>query len=536
VGSAADTGDVNEAWRGAGAPGGERADRVALELPVNAAGARPTKGAEKRDLFSEDTTTALVFPDAAVISLNAAVVPGQLLFLTNKTNNREVVCQVIRKRSYRPTSCYVELQFTEPQADFWGVRFPEKPEALPQTPVEESVESAEATEEEAAVGTAPDAQEVESLREEVGSLRPQLKAWTEAKKAEAAGARKAKEAAASAAKEAEAGPKPLIKMSLPAAAEAMTGSQGSAASYPAPVAEEKVEQESHSAERDAYEDLLPQPDLDFSQTPEHWKRAADDKLYSIYRPEGKGFGKLGKGLIAAIVVVLLAAVVGAAWYKNWLPFARRGTAAASAKKAQVVRPAEGTEADAAAKVATVAAPIVALNVAASQPESVATELKSTVESSAAKENATAAPVAAASVPPKREAKESLLPGKKPASASKAAVATAPKKRGAVTTAPVAAEPEAVAPDAPLVEAKLLRAAEPMYPVEALQNFITGDVKVSAEVDASGRVDKVNVISGPAALREAAVEAMKKYQYEPATRGGKPVASQVRVTVKFWFDP
>jgi protein TonB len=106
----------------------------------------------------------------------------------------------------------------------------------------------------------------------------------------------------------------------------------------------------------------------------------------------------------------------------------------------------------------------------------------------------------------------------------------------VATQPAVAEPEAVAEDAPLVEAKLVRAAKPVYPPNAMRSFITGDVRIAAEVGTNGHVGKVAVISGPAALREAAVEAMKQYEYEPATKGGKAVASQVKVTIKFWFDP
>jgi hypothetical protein len=55
------------------------------------------------------------------------------------------------------------------------------------------------------------------------------------------------------------------------------------------------------------------------------------------------------------------------------------------------------------------------------------------------------------------------------------------------------------------------------------------------VELTGRVGEVKVISGPQALREAAVEALKKYEYAPATRGGKAIASKETATVKFWFD-
>jgi len=70
----------------------------------------------------------------------------------------------------------------------------------------------------------------------------------------------------------------------------------------------------------------------------------------------------------------------------------------------------------------------------------------------------------------------------------------------------------------------------------MRNFITGDVRIAAEVGADGHVGKVTVISGPSALRAAAVEAMQRYEYEPATKGGRPIPSQVTATIKFWFDP
>jgi hypothetical protein len=42
--------------------------------------------------------------------------------------------------------------------------------------------------------------------------------------------------------------------------------------------------------------------------------------------------------------------------------------------------------------------------------------------------------------------------------------------------------------------------------------------------------------GPQQFRQAAMDALKQYEYEPATQGGKPVASKVTATIKFWFDP
>ena len=95
-----------------------------LEIAVVATGARPGDTGEKRELFSEETETVLVFETGGVIRLSAAVAVGQLIFLTNKQTGKGVVTQVLQKRSYRPTACYVELDFAEPAAGFWGVEFP----------------------------------------------------------------------------------------------------------------------------------------------------------------------------------------------------------------------------------------------------------------------------------------------------------------------------------------------------------------------------------------------------------------------------
>ncbi|HEY1468839.1 MAG TPA: TonB family protein [Candidatus Acidoferrum sp.] len=558
--AAADLGNLNSELREAGAPGSTRANPIALEVRVNATGARPSQGTEKRELFSEDTQTAVVFPDAAVISLTAAVVPGQLVFLTNKENNREVVCQVIRKRNNRPTSCYVELQFTEPQKDFWGVAFPEtpgttaieSPVSLAQ-PVKDDAVSAEVTEEPPADPVAvPKTEEVDSLRQEVEALREQLKALTEAKKKEQEEAdRKAAEAARKAQEEADAAiaalaakrdaaAKPLIKMNLPAAPVASERSVASPPKSPAPQTPTPlkppqplpnppakpvapVEHSSHSAERDAFEDLLPKPELDFSNAPVPGERPDDDR-YSIYKPLRKKVGPRDAILVVA-ATLLLAGGIGFAWYKDLLPMARRNatapTPAAAAKTTSAAKPTTPATSPAKGTVATPTPPAPASQPAAASTEPKGVEAEGAEAAAIASQSATEAPVTA-----KPANQRSTAP---PAPSKKRTATTAPAK-------PAADAPEPVAADAPVLPAKLVRAAKPVYPPHAMRNFITGDVRITAEVAADGHVGKVTVISGPAALRAAAVDAMKQYEYEPATKGGKPVPCEVTTTIKFWFDP
>jgi TonB family protein len=97
---------------------------VTLEVPVTVNGARAVEGSDKREPFSETTSTVLVLANGAVIRLSSSVAPGQLLFLTNEKTKKEVVCQVVKSKNYRSASGYVELEFTEPVLGFWGMRFP----------------------------------------------------------------------------------------------------------------------------------------------------------------------------------------------------------------------------------------------------------------------------------------------------------------------------------------------------------------------------------------------------------------------------
>jgi len=101
-----------------------RPQPVALEVPVTVNGARTVSGSDKREPFSESTKTVLIFGHGAVVRLSSSVAPGQLLFLTNEKTKKEVVCQVVKSKNYQNVSGYVELEFTEAVAGFWGMRFP----------------------------------------------------------------------------------------------------------------------------------------------------------------------------------------------------------------------------------------------------------------------------------------------------------------------------------------------------------------------------------------------------------------------------
>jgi TonB family protein len=81
-------------------------------------------------------------------------------------------------------------------------------------------------------------------------------------------------------------------------------------------------------------------------------------------------------------------------------------------------------------------------------------------------------------------------------------------------------------------ARLLSSVAPLYPQLARNQRLGGDVKLDALIDASGRVSSTKVISGPALLHQAAMDAVRQWKYQPATLNGTPMPMHLTVTVQF----
>jgi protein TonB len=80
--------------------------------------------------------------------------------------------------------------------------------------------------------------------------------------------------------------------------------------------------------------------------------------------------------------------------------------------------------------------------------------------------------------------------------------------------------------------RLLASSVPNYPPVARRNGVSGVVIVEATVDATGKVTGAKVLSGPAMLHQAAIDAVLKFKYEPGTLNGQPTETPVRVSFNF----
>jgi TonB family protein len=81
-------------------------------------------------------------------------------------------------------------------------------------------------------------------------------------------------------------------------------------------------------------------------------------------------------------------------------------------------------------------------------------------------------------------------------------------------------------------AKLIKSVPPVYPPMARSQHVSGNVQIDALIDANGNVGAMKVLSGPALLREAALESLKQWKYQPAELDGKTTSMHLTVTLQF----
>ncbi len=73
---------------------------------------------------------------------------------------------------------------------------------------------------------------------------------------------------------------------------------------------------------------------------------------------------------------------------------------------------------------------------------------------------------------------------------------------------------------------------PVYPPTARSMRTSGVVRVELTIDENGQVARVQNTSGPALLKQAATDAVKKWRFKPFVRGGEPVRATGFVSFNF----
>lgn len=78
---------------------------------------------------------------------------------------------------------------------------------------------------------------------------------------------------------------------------------------------------------------------------------------------------------------------------------------------------------------------------------------------------------------------------------------------------------------------LLHRTPPVYPPEARAAYVAGTVVLQATISTEGAVENL-VISGPAMLQQAALDAIRTWRYRPYLLNGQPVAVNTTINIIF----
>lgn len=79
---------------------------------------------------------------------------------------------------------------------------------------------------------------------------------------------------------------------------------------------------------------------------------------------------------------------------------------------------------------------------------------------------------------------------------------------------------------------LVRKVIPEYPPIARTMGIGGTVVLQATISKSGTIENLRVVSGPEMLRQAAINAVSQWRYQPYLLSGEPVEVETTVNVQF----
>jgi periplasmic protein TonB len=565
-----------------------RSNPVCLEVNVTIRSLPGEAGGQAAPI-REDGRTVIVFDNGAVLRSKNNLPAGQKVILSN-AKGRDVVCQVVGGRNLPSVKGYVEVEFLEPVNDFWSIHqdaapvVAAAPPAAPPAPWEAAPPAPPVFPATSRV-SAPVDLPVKPASASLGSAATFEKVAGRASMPPAPAARDFKSEAA------RPGPERIAK----AASDynlSETAKPTSIANWDPPTPETPVEKHAIPAKREASTIAGPPaaPSHDFLskglmayEQPDASTGASSGRMPLIV-----GVGALALAGACAVVFYLhrSTAPVPVANTASVNVPSKQEPAAARSALAPVPAPPEEAAATA-APIQMQAQPVAA---SSAKPVDSAEAVPAVVTGPATSDASTETrpdsfpdtrnarrqekKAVAAKQPEVPSTRRPLIPNLKMASPSApnqdlaklndgAAPVTDIASTGPVGTVPPAGlltsagrianqpapPPPALAsanppPAAPVVSApapvaaktvrepKLISSVRPVYPATAKASNVQGIVTVSASIDANGKVVSAKALSGPILLRQPAADAVSQWKYSPGLTDGKPVPSQVTVSVEF----
>lgn len=454
----------------------QRTDAVCVDILLRLEGSlESTDPGQPGQPFQESTRTMIVFPLGGVVRLAAKVVRGQLVTVTNLNSRHRMICRIVNVREYPNMKAYVEFELTQPAPAFWGVSFHQEAAGPPAVRAPSS--------------------------------------W---------------------------GSQPTI-IALPTnrpvtAGPAVSPFVHDVADSLGDLAARSISPPIFSGQSHLLAEGLAEPHL-----PEGSARANT-------RSPARRVGFFAAALLAAAACV---------W--SLLPYESATSVPSSAQGATSGRTdlagevqSDGT----ASTVMTITATLPSYspeNTVEPPPTLVSNAKNETLTpANAQKEQASnqkrraalpAITLTAPSVTPGQTANQSAELPPDPTGDAGGVAQSGENRTGGIfgdasKSEPLPPPPPPAENRAPLhpggvaTPVHLVSSVQPAYPPGARQFHIQGDVRILATIDEGGNVTEMKVLSGAMQLQSAAMDAVRKWKYQPAKLNGKPVATQTTVIVRF----
>jgi TonB family protein len=567
-------------------------DAVSLEVPINIHGSRVTEVVRgvtpHTEPFEEQTTTMIVFPQGGVLRMATPVTAGQMLVLTNLKSRQDAICRVVKVRTYSSAASYVEVEFTHAQAGYWGVYFssdgPElaKKGARPASLDTPGLEGAEKN-----AGNAPGARDHAALSpsSQVQAKEPNAPSTL------GIPANRTQSSFISIGSQEEV--QPSATSTTFKRGSRITPDKQQPLNTPktdqvtvAPVAPQQARSTAESGETQAVSDQTSfnegatanreksaaasgsfgevfgssssratregaSSGVESSLTPaantgatQNWKLIAGGvtlgiilagSAFLLFRPSGSGNGAAKTGRTVAVQPDL----AQPAQATTAQPAAAHAASGSSGQTSQATPKsslaAEAKRATEAAVVATAKTPKPSETPDADATRSSTAERRNVPDvTSNLFGSLNAHPIAGHS-DEKREADSapSVDASVPSPSNGNSALPVIPAPSSVLMPVPTQSGPGmALQVGGQVPEPKLLVSSLPVYPAAAKQTRTEGSVVLRALIDQNGQVADEQVVSGPTLLRQAAVDAVKHWKYEPSRVNGKAVPVQTLVTIHF----
>src|ERR1700735_1291740 len=87
----------------------------------------------------------------------------------------------------------------------------------------------------------------------------------------------------------------------------------------------------------------------------------------------------------------------------------------------------------------------------------------------------------------------------------------------------------------LPDSKILHKVQPAYPPDAVDHHIQGVVTVSVMIGTDGRIERMHLISGNKLLAPAAMQAVRRWVFEPTQAQGHAVKVMTQIAIPFSLD-